>query len=123
MKRDMDLIREILFELEKSEQPLGVEVFTTSTVSKEHVGYNMSLMEQAGLITVSKQPASDDPYYFYRAETITWEGQEFLNDVRDESNWKKLKLTVAKKTGDVSFAVLKSLACSIAQAAYAGIIG
>lgn len=122
MKRDMNLIREILLELEKSRHPLSVDVFTTSTTSKEHVGYNMDLMYQAGLITVCKQPADNDPYYFYQANSITWEGQEFLNNVKDESNWKKLKLMVAEKTGDVSFVVIKTLACSIAQASFAGAV-
>ena len=122
MRRDMNLIREILLELEKSRHPISVDAFTTSSVSKEHVGYNMELMYQAGLITVCKQPADNDPYYFYQAKAITWEGQEFLNNVKDDSNWKKLKLMVAEKTGDVSFAVIKNLACSIAQSSFIGMI-
>ena len=121
MKRDMDLIREILLEMEKSTRPLDVSVFVTTARPKEYVGYNIDLMEQAGLITTSKLPADNDPYYFYQVKTITWEGQEFLANVKDEQNWKKAKLAIAQRAGDVSFELLKTIVSTIAQKAFIGL--
>ena len=121
MKRDMDLIREILLETEKSTRPLDISVFVNATRPKEYVGYNMFLMEQAGLITLIKQPADNDPYYVCQANTITWDGQEFLTNVKDEQNWQKAKKIVAQRTGDISFEILKTIVAAIAKQAFIGI--
>lgn len=113
MKRDMELIREILLEMEKSEHPLKAEVFATKEKPKKIVAYNMELMEEAGLVKLMKQAGDNDPYYFIQVQKITWEGYDFLANVRDDEVWKKVKLKIAQIAGDVSFSIIKNVAVQI----------
>lgn len=48
--------------------------------------------------------------------SLTWNGHEFLDNVRNDTVWAKLKRAVAEKGGAVSFDVLKALALSYAKA-------
>ena len=57
MKRDMDLVRQILLDLSESNESLPASVFKTSTISEKTVGYNMVIMAEAGLINITRTGA------------------------------------------------------------------
>ena len=91
MKRDMDLIRQLLLEIESSEDWVGgkpnVPGYPEATID-----YNLDLLIAAGLVN------SDDPPYRTFGGTLhvaimglTWEGHDFLDTVRQESIWNKTK--------------------------------
>lgn len=110
MKRDMDLVRRILTETAESENPLSANVFVNNRHDYKSVGYHMEIMKEAGLIEAVIENADHIPYLYCRVDNLTWEGQEFLANVRNESIWSKVKTTVAKKSGDASFSVMTTLA-------------
>ena len=102
MKRDMDLIREMLRIMEESESAQAPSM-TIEGYTKEQVGFHALLLIEAGLadgqrlatLGVGIEPAG-------RLFKITWEGYEFLANAKDDSVWEKAKA----KAGDVSFSVL-----------------
>ncbi len=114
MKRDMDLVRTILLALADSDEPLLSTDLVTDEYSRDVIGYHFLILDEAGLIMANVKPAGDDPYYFAVASRLTWEGNDFLDAVRDESIWKRVRSTIGKITGDASFEVFKTVASSLA---------
>lgn len=47
---------------------------------------------------------------FCHATRLTWEGHEFLDKIKNESIWKKVKATARSKGVDLSFTVIKDIA-------------
>ena len=114
MKRDMDLVRTILLALADSDEPLLSTDLVTDEHSRDVIGYHFLILDEAGLIMANVKPAGDDPYYIAAASRLTWEGNDFLDAVRDESIWKRVRSTIGKITGGASFEVFKTVASSLA---------
>lgn len=117
MKRDMDLVRTILLALAESDEELWSTSLVSDKYSREIIGYHFLILDEADLIVASVQAADNDPYYVAVASRLTWEGNDFLDAVRDESIWKKVRSTIGKITGGASFEVFKTVASSLALAA------
>lgn len=110
MKRDMDLIRELLLKLEAlpirqggvvhitldENDPgddLRVEGFTI-----DQIEYHLNLIDEAGLIVgAGNRPMSG---IFFRS--LSWEGHDFLDSIRDPEVWRKTKNSV-KEVGGFTF--------------------
>lgn len=114
MKRDMDLVRTILLALADSDEPLWSTNLATDEYSRDVIGYHFLILDEAGLIMANVKAAGDDPYYIAVASRLTWEGNDFLDAVRDESIWKRVRSTIGKITGGASFEVFKTVASSLA---------
>lgn len=114
MKRDMDLVRRILIEAEKSDYPLSADVFVDSQTSRELVGYHMEIMQEAGLIRASIMHDFSGMYAEATVDYLTWDGQEYLANIKSEKVWNRVKTTVASKLGDAGFDVFKNLASKFA---------
>ena len=110
MKRDVDLARQILFEIEKqpsylSEIHIDFEGYTT-----EQIHYHVMLLHEAGLIVAHNLSSSNDLYWL--PERLTWQGHEFLEASRNNANWNKVKEIMAKGGGfvfDIAKAILIKL--------------
>lgn len=113
MKRDMDLVRTILLALADSDEPLRSTDLVTDEYSRDVIGYHFLILDEAGLIMANVKAADNDPYYIAVASRLTWEGNDFLDTVRDESIWKRVRSTIGKITGGASFEVFKTVASSL----------
>lgn len=115
MRRDMDLVRHILSVTADSSAPLSADYFTDG-YSKGLVEYHLSIMGQAGLIdTQTKTYKSGDVRI--TALGLTWEGQDFLAAIEDDTVWHRAKETIANAVGSTTLAVIKSTAEGVATAA------
>jgi hypothetical protein len=119
--RDMDLARKILFEVEK--QPYTERYFDVRIqgVDKNEVQYDVLLLAEAGLIEA--QNRGYDQADRWMVLRLTWEGHEFLENVRDETQWRKTVAVVQNKTGGVAFEVVKELAKQFAKGAVSSVTG
>jgi hypothetical protein len=106
MKRDMDLVRQILFTLEESpdgfQKPETIEVEGWTTAEIRH---HFTLLEDAGFVYSPPMPKTG-PHGLgtYTSQRIgsyrlTWQGYEFLATVRDPEIWRKTKAGAAKVGG------------------------
>jgi hypothetical protein len=110
MKRDMDLIRKILFKIESFPSDDDIEPIVLEGYTPEQINYHVYLIHEAGLIrghilyghgTVAPQS--------YVIFGLTWAGHDFLDACRDDSRWNKAKEIVTRMGGSVTFDALKSI--------------
>jgi len=100
MKRDMDLVREILLAAEASEKlPLGWTDVEIEGRSRAEISYHIALMDECNLLVA--QDLSDSDGYHYAVKRLTWDGHEFLDTIRDPEIWGKTKEGV-KSVGSAS---------------------
>ena len=102
MERDMDLVRRILAELESSRNPIDAADLADGNHARDEVAYHIRIMAEAGLIHAK-----------VRADELTWEGQEFLANVRSDTVWSKVKLSIAKSVGHAGFEAYKIAAAQV----------
>jgi hypothetical protein len=94
MKRDMDLIRELLLKLEFWPMERGDVVsiipedkgFSSLGRSAHEIEYHLNLLLEGGLID---SPTQSNVGIYFRG--ITWQGHDFLDSVRDPRIWAKTK--------------------------------
>lgn len=101
MKRDMDVIRQIVLAVRDAEGVVrGVQDIDQATFIEHAL-----LLEEAGLIQASIQVIQ------HRATValiwrLTWAGQDFAQAVTEETLWRKAKDNVLKPAGSWTFGVL-----------------
>lgn len=115
MKRDLDLIKAILEHFEakddwKHEKDLEIEGYDIKLVS-----YHLQIMFEAGLINAEAITSETGRIYDLVPFRLTWQGHEFLDNIRDKSRWKRIKQIVTDKGGSFSIELIKSLAFKLAE--------
>lgn len=109
MKRDMDLIREILLRLEvSSEDEQALQPLGDLGYSREQIGYHAYLLVDAGLATGFDLGSDGIALPHFSVESLTWDGHEFLDAARDDARWFKAK-SVLTGVGGFSAVVLKEV--------------
>ena len=114
MKRDMDLIRELLLRLEAFPLGLGAVYIVQPTSSEIAVPeydpamiyYNFDLLYQAGFLN---NGGNSRPGLEFVYSGLSWKGHEFLESIRDPAIWRATK-EGATKAGGFSVELLSALA-------------
>ena len=124
MKRDMNLIRDLLLAVEgytDEEGTPGEEVVASLTkdgaYTEFQVNYHADLLREAGLILASEMSSAGSDTSVFIFDRLTWEGYEFLDNARDDTRWNQVKRLAEQKTGALSFEVVKSLLVQLAKSA------
>ena len=118
MKRDMDLVRDLLMKISDADKPMNFSAIVPGrkdgTKEYEFAAYHMQmLIQEAGLVRgVDACSSSGDEWLKLQ---LTWHGQDFLDNIRDATVWDKTK-DGAKKLGGVSWDVLTDLAKAYVKA-------
>ena len=89
MKRDLDLIRLILLEVEKNPDPQGWIDPELDSYGPDEISYHIMLMDQASLIEGWNRSAIG--VFRWSARNLTWLGHEILGASRDQDVWQKAK--------------------------------
>ncbi len=113
MRRDMDLVREILRQIEAWPEPQGWVEFDMPDRLPDEVSYHVAIMADAGLIQA--QDVSNLQMYDWRAKKLTWTGHEFLEAARNDTIWQRAKALMAEKGGGTSFEVMLALLIELAK--------
>jgi hypothetical protein len=103
MKRDMNLIRLLLLEIE------GEEESDLTNYSEEQVDYHKFLLLNGGLALGEDAMFSGQTHPVALLYSLTWEGHDFLDAARNETTWKKTLQKIKKSSGTVAFEVIKAL--------------
>lgn len=116
MKRDMDLARTILEQVEdKSDGTNWVDLVVPDRTQAE-LGYHVMLLDQAGLLTAEE--VSNTEIQYWRAIKLTWDGHEFLDAIRNDTVWSKVKETAKEKGSAMPFEIIKQLAMKFAASLF-----
>lgn len=89
MKRDMDLIRQVLLAAEAGPPYPAIDGYTP-----EAIRYHQMLAIDAGLLKgkyLSYYENSSDVPSSVVVQGVEWAGHDFLAAIRDDTNWNKLK--------------------------------
>lgn len=108
MKRNFELIKKILLKFEELPLNHNENEIIVDEFSKNEVTYHVFLLAEANLVEI--QDASSFDGKDFLPERLTWEGHEFLDNIRNDSIWNGIKSFIASKGGDIGFSVLKALA-------------
>ena len=115
MKRDMDLVREILIYVEENANDRSFlhapQVKDGAEVSENEMNYHIKLLSEANLIHTKKT------YSGWLIYSLTWEGHDFLDAAKNEGVWKRVQKTVSEKGGSLPFDVVKALTIQFAREA------
>ena len=111
MKRDMDLIRELLLKIADADKPIAFSKMVPGRKERdkdyEIAAYHMQMLIEAGLVRAIDASTNDGKEWLNLE--LTWHGHDFLESIRDPTVWENTK-DGAKKLGGVSLDVLVSLA-------------
>jgi Hypothetical protein (DUF2513) len=124
MKRDLDLVRKILFAMEEDEYQTSIDAERLPKIegyNEIQILYHVNLMAQAGLIHIDKIeiPTMQDQKFEYNSYSISWNGHEFIDAARNDTFWKRAKDDTAKALGvggGAVFPVLMELLTSYLKA-------
>jgi hypothetical protein len=107
MKRDFDLIREILLKIEEKESATGWIDLYIEGYTQEQISYHVKLLAEADFLDA--RDASTHDGICWKPISLTWQGHDFLDAARDAKIWKKAKSTLTSKIQSFTFEVLKGL--------------
>ena len=124
MKRNWDVIRELLSKVEECSLPTDmVQLSSFSPERAVEVSYHMELLFEAGLVDGQmSKTIGPGPYDFF-AMRLTWNGHEFLDGIQSETVWQKTKKAFATNGITMTFELVKSVATEAASAALKAAIG
>jgi len=115
MKRDWDLIRQILLKLEDKPGTTGVaHPNQFSGWDEETVSHHMDLLRQAGLIEATTKPGHNAPT-FCLARNLTWAWHEFLDSIRSDTAWHRIDGVAKEKGIELSFDAIKRIAAYLIE--------
>jgi hypothetical protein len=93
VQRDLDLIRHLLLTIEQYPELNGTRWFQFTPADlgiadrgTEEVGYHLTLLVEAGFVLGQSQG-----YEIPAIARLTWEGHEFLDNIRDQTIWNATK--------------------------------
>lgn len=90
MKRDMDLIRQILLAIESHEHGFAPEI-KIDGYTQEEIGYHAILLGEAGLAEVVNLTSHGSKSPEGQIIRLTWAGHEFLDSARNNKIWNQAK--------------------------------
>jgi hypothetical protein len=105
MKRDMNLIRLLLLRSEGDQ----VAKEKCDKFPNEERAFHVQLMIDAGLVDGVVDINVNGKIVSAVVWRLTWDGYEFLESIRDESIWNKVKSKVIKPGASWTFTILKEL--------------
>lgn len=117
MKRDMELIRRILFASEDENPAQEMKTLRDEGHSEEQIRFHVFLMGEAGLVRTIADQGDNDRYPSADVLCITWQGYEFLDAARADSTWQKATQLVKQKGLALPFDLLKEVLVMLARQA------
>jgi len=128
MKRDFDLVRKLLFFFEEKEDMspvLWTDPPEMEGYSRDAVKYHLILLYQGGLVhgEPMRSTTSDRIIDMGAVFSLTWDGHEFLDKIRSDTVWEKIKQKAASTGWSLSFQALSTVASWFLQQALRGGLG
>lgn len=117
MKLNHDIVREVLLYLEDHLE-LNDELDSTKImipeVTADEVAYTLLRLSEADFITIiTDEDLSGNLDIFVKS--LTWKGHEFLDNIRNNNTWDKVK-KVAAEVGADSLSTLQKIAINVISA-------
>lgn len=117
MKRDLDLVRDLLLYFEAKTETAGIQSSDVliDGYDETQISLHLNIMAEAGLLICEPFRSSTNPDRFIRTFVfdLSWEGHEYLDTIRDPKIWKGTKSALGR-IGNWSFGVALEIAKGLA---------
>ncbi|MDR4249014.1 DUF2513 domain-containing protein [Bacillus pumilus] len=107
IKRDMSLIREILIYLEEDDNPTTWRIISIDGREPKEVSYHLKLLTEARMI--EGRNAGVDQYLSWYARSLTNDGHDLLDSMRNETVFNKVKKDLGETFSSISLGVIKEI--------------
>ena len=121
MKRDLDIVRDILLQVEKSDGYLTInDLFDIRDKQKDckytdkEIVYHVELLFAQGFIDGNIRRDMNGDITDSSIDGLTWDGADYLESMRDSRVWNKAKSTIKKAVGSTTFDVVKQTCTLVA---------
>lgn len=114
MKRDLDLIRDLLLDIESNAE-FGKSLFNYKPNLKSHYsdedinGHLLLLIDEEYIVAMVERYVGNEVPLF-DIERLTSLGHDYLDSVRDPKIWNNTKASIAKVGGATTLAVVQAVA-------------
>lgn len=114
MKRDLQLIKQILIYFEEKNDWKGEKEIKIEGYPDKQISYHIDILFEAGLINGEPSRSAQGRIYDVVPFRLTWEGHEFLDSIRG-GRWKKILKKVKENGGVFTLEIIKKLATKLAE--------
>jgi hypothetical protein len=117
MQRNMELIIKILKHLEARNEITVIETLNLDGEDDRVVAYHLRRMFEAGLLDAESVVSSTTPTRIIRVLPfgLSWAGHEFLESIKNQTVFNKLKNRLGDSLSSVPFELIKELAISLGK--------
>ena len=122
MRRNMDLVRLILLKIEDEYRSTAIFNIDIPGYDMETVAYHCKILNEAGLISAYNAQYGSNELMCFAVGPLTWDGNEYLDKVRDDSQWAKVKNVIISKGVPLAIDTIKSVSDAFVTAATEGIV-
>lgn len=117
VKRDLDLVRSILIYVENADDEVDADDMATERWPIETVAYHVRLMAHHGLVDVSQDIRDmNGSTIELTVAGITWDGQDYLDSIREPKVWDRVKRTLTGTVGSTTLDVVRQTGSMVALA-------
>lgn len=102
MKRDMELVRKILLLVENGNPDEKIDNY-----SDDEIKYHRALVEKAGLAEGKILEGPTEIPRDARLKNLTWVGHDFIDAIKSESDWEKVKAFLQKTGKQINIETIK----------------
>ena len=108
----MELCRKILFAIEEQYVDTAIYHLKIENYSMEQIAYHCKILYEAKLVSDYEAEYGDDHILSFGVGSITWEGHEYLDKIRQDSIWNKTKNIIKEKGLPMTIDVISKIASS-----------
>ncbi len=109
MKRDMELVRQIMFKLEEVDgtEPFPSTIIEVDGFDRATIAYHCALLHNCGYISGNPEESIGGGAYFdMYIQRLTSSGHDFIDAARNDTIWNKLKSKVLEQSGNWTLGVI-----------------
>lgn len=121
MKRNLDIVRDILLQVEQAEDYLTInDLFDVRDKRKgcnytdNEIIYHVELLFAHGFIDGCIRRDMNGDITDNSIDGLTWDGADFLESMRDQRVWDRARDTIKKTVGSTTFEVVKQTCTLVA---------
>jgi len=108
MKRNWDVIREVLLVIEALDpKKFEGHHYDVAEDDEQRTAAHAVLLWKAGFVEGRSAGSDDGPYVI--ASGLTWQGHDLLQTIQSKPVWEKIKTTAQEKGVELTFEVVKRL--------------
>ena len=113
MERNMDLCRLILFKIETEYRSTALYNLNIDGFDLDTVAYHCKILADAGLLDSYEPIYGDDRIYAFSVGSLTWAGHDFLDKIRENTMWDRIKDKIQENTLPMTLEVIKNVATNL----------